>query len=193
MPFWWNWSLAELPKYAGKLLSKTLLRGKEISNKMHLPSEDSWMEELLGFHKDFSVPIFRCTQTHLFSPHINLSQQLNKQQPFLQGKKHYYQPLLNWKLQIHMHKPVQWETKWGRGKGGQIHTKDFFFCALIATLSTRIGFDGFFTCISQRRHLFELQKKKWKWHRGAREQEKKLTKEDQVFHVAAGTRWHPDT
>lgn len=32
------------------------------------------MEELLGSHKDFSVPIFRCTQAHLFfTPHQSIT------------------------------------------------------------------------------------------------------------------------
>lgn len=133
----------ELPKYAGKLLSKTLLRGREISSKMHLPSEDSWMEELLGFHKDFSVPIFRCTQAHLFfhptsiyhnnwtnSSHFYRERNITTSLYWIESFKNTCTNQCSGK---------QSETG---GKGGQIHTKDFF-CALIATLSTRIGFDGF--------------------------------------------------
>lgn len=65
-------------------------RGKE-AGKLKLPLEIlEW--GAICFSIDFSVSICRFIKGHL-SPHINLAQQLNKQQPFLLGEEHYSYPL----------------------------------------------------------------------------------------------------
>lgn len=171
------------------------LRGKGNLRQIAYPIWRWVNAELLGSQKDFSVlPSGACKPIFSHPASIYHNNWTNS--------SHFYWETnitasLYWTESFKCTLTRKKSKRWDERGGGEIHTKEILqgFCALIATLSTRIGFDGFFTCFSHRRHLFELQ---WQRRRRAQEQVKKKRKrksdkEEQVFYATAGGCWRPST
>lgn len=130
------------------------LRGKKKGrkNKQHFqqntsPTRGSSNREPLASHKDLSVHIFRCTKTPSFPTRHQSITTIEQTAAISTGRETL--PLASTELK-RLERAHAERGKRGATEAYTPKTNSEVFAALIATLSTRIGFDGFFTCLSQR-------------------------------------------